>query len=69
MCLNWQNYQLLIVLLRVPIKINFAIENSVIPQYTSNRFMSFRKNKMHKLITVFHLTSQFSHIRAPSSRK
>jgi hypothetical protein len=31
-----------------------------IPRYTSNRFASFRLYEMHKLIPVFHFTSQFS---------
>jgi hypothetical protein len=35
----------------------------------SNRFTSFRLYDMHKLIPVFKFTSQFSLIRAPSSRK
>jgi hypothetical protein len=35
----------------------------------SNRFTSFRLYEMHKLIPVFQFTSQFSLIRAPSSRK
>jgi hypothetical protein len=38
--------------------------NTVIPRYTS-----FRLYEMHKLIPVFQFTSQFSLIRAPSSRK
>jgi hypothetical protein len=33
------------------------------------RFTSFRLYEMHKLIPVFQFTSQFSLIRAPSSRK
>jgi hypothetical protein len=42
---------------------------TVIFQYTSNRFTSVRLYEMHKLIPVFQFTSQFSLIRAPSSRK
>jgi hypothetical protein len=40
-----------------------------IPQYTSNRFMSFRLYEMHKLIPIFQFMSQFSLIRAPSFHK
>jgi hypothetical protein len=40
-----------------------------IPRYTSNRFTSFRLYEINKLIPVFQFTSQFSLIRAPSSRK
>jgi hypothetical protein len=42
---------------------------TVIPRYTRNRSTSFRLYEMHKLIPVFQFTSQFSLIRAPSSRK
>jgi hypothetical protein len=43
--------------------------NTVISWYTSNRFTSFRVYEMYKLIPVFQFTSQFSLIRASSSRK
>jgi hypothetical protein len=42
---------------------------TVIPRYTSNQFTSFRLHKMHKLVTGFQFTSQFSLVRASSSRK
>jgi hypothetical protein len=39
------------------------------PSKTRKRFTSFRLYEMHKSIPVFQFTSQFSLIRAPSSRK
>jgi hypothetical protein len=43
--------------------------SKVIPRYTDNLFTSTRLYEIHKLIPVFQFTSQFSLIRAPSSRK
>jgi hypothetical protein len=34
--------------------------NTIIPRYTSNRFTIFGLYEMHKLISVFQFTSQFS---------
>jgi hypothetical protein len=45
------------------------LQCTIIPQYTSNRFTSFRLYKTHKLIPVFQFTSQFLLIRATSSHK
>jgi hypothetical protein len=42
---------------------------TVIPRYTGNRFTSFRLYEMYKVTHVFQFTSQFSLVRAPSSRK
>jgi hypothetical protein len=46
-----------------------STEITVIPQYTSNWFMSFHLYEMHKLIPVFQFMSQFLLIQAPSSCK
>jgi hypothetical protein len=45
------------------------VYNTVIPQYTSDRFTSFHLHEMRKLILAFQFMSQFLLIRAPSSYK
>jgi hypothetical protein len=45
------------------------LRSTVIPRYVSNRFTSFRLYEMYKLVPVFKFASQFSQIRASSSRK
>jgi hypothetical protein len=49
--------------------VKISIPSTVIPQNTSNRFMSFRLYEMHILMPVFQFLSQFSLIRAPLSHK
>ena len=65
----WYNWPICFVNSGYNISLNSIQYNTVIFQYTSNWFTSFRLYDMRKLIPVFRFESQFPLIRAPSYRQ